>query len=467
MHPVDILHRLPPSTTLLFLPALLITADAHALPRQTKIVPYHELDVLPYPVPTAALFPRQQHNTICGYIAGDPDLPATCSAGSHCAVDVEHGAIGCCPDGGACTAGVYTGCVDGNSDPQTEINPYVFTCGGGESCFQNHFDGGYFQYGCGESTVTGQTVLGSASGKGVLSLTKLSVQMTEEPSTLSEPTTLGSGTRTSKETTETGSSTTETESTSTEESSTEQPSASQTEDADEADAQAPDSNNGDSRNIGAIVGGTIGGVAFVAALIVLGLYLWRRRKGNTRHGPGMNHDAKYIRSALCLTSSFLNTNPTSPMEDGRHPFAPLPSVQEVDESQLPQEMPRAAGAAGGANTSGDISSDSYRDEEYFNRSVSPYRSSSSTNGGRAVGGSGLNEQDHMPLTSDLGRGFSREEPMPVPVADEFMRRDLGQTGDGSGQEEYGYGQYPGPRRRDDGGALWQQNRRQTRNMMWM
>lgn len=297
MHPTDIFHRLPPSTTLFLLSTLFASTYSHALPRQTKTIPYHELDVLPFPIPTADLFPRQQpHNTICGYIGGDPDLPATCSSGSHCVVDVEHGAIGCCPNGGACTAGVYTGCVDGNSDPQTEVNPYVFSCGGGDVCYQNRFDGGYFQYGCGGSSGQAATVAATASGKDALSLTRLTVEMTAEPTTLSEPTTLGTRTSSesdssSTESTETES--TETKSTRTKESSTERPSATETDDA--ADAEAPGSNDNDSDNTGAIVGGTIGGIAFVAALLVLGLYLWRRKKGNTRQGPGVNQDTKYIR----------------------------------------------------------------------------------------------------------------------------------------------------------------------------
>lgn len=297
MHPTDIFHRLPPSTALLLFSNLFASTSAHALPRQTKTIAYRELDVLPFPIPTADLLPRQQaHNTICGYIGGDPDLPATCSSGSHCAVDVEHGAIGCCPDGGACTAGVYTGCVDGNSDPQTEINPYVFTCGGGDVCYQNKFDGGYFQYGCGKSSGVAATVAATASGKDPLSLTRLSVDMTAEPTTLSEPTTLGTRTTSESDSSSTESTeSTETESTRTEESTTGQPSATETDEADESDLQAPSSNDNDSENIGAIVGGTIGGVAFVAAGLVLGLFLWRRRKGNTRQGPGVNQDTKYIR----------------------------------------------------------------------------------------------------------------------------------------------------------------------------
>lgn len=47
---------------------------------------------------------------------------------------------------------------------------------------------------------------------------------------------------------------------------------------------------------GAIVGGTISGVAVLAGLLALGIYLWRRRAaGNTRSGPGLRPgDTQYV-----------------------------------------------------------------------------------------------------------------------------------------------------------------------------
>lgn len=242
------------------------------------------------------LIPRQL-NTICGYIGGDPDLPATCSAGSHCAVDVEHGAIGCCPDGGACTAGVYTGCVDGNSSPQTEVNPYVHTCGGGNVCYQNQFEGGFFQYGCGSSSEVAATVVATASGRDAIDLSSITVEMTASATLLSEPTTLGTGTRTGTrtETTsgETDSSTTESSSTTASDESSTSSEATATATNEEEDPDAPESDDDGGVNVGAIVGGSIGGVAFVALLVTLALYLLRRRRGNTRQGP-QNQGKQFI-----------------------------------------------------------------------------------------------------------------------------------------------------------------------------
>ncbi|RYO78418.1 hypothetical protein DL766_001430 [Monosporascus sp. MC13-8B] len=70
----DVFLRLPPSAAFLFLASILRTADCHALPRQTKTVEPHELNVVPWPpLPTdAPISPsellRRQENTICGYL---------------------------------------------------------------------------------------------------------------------------------------------------------------------------------------------------------------------------------------------------------------------------------------------------------------------------------------------------------------------------------------------------------------
>ncbi|KAJ9136511.1 hypothetical protein NKR23_g9895 [Pleurostoma richardsiae] len=154
----DIFLRLPSPTALLLLSTILDLTQARTLPLppQTRTVDHRQLDVIAWPpLPTSPpidlahlneLRRRQDTNTVCGFIGGDPGLPATCSAGSHCVLDTEHGAVGCCPNGQeTCTTGVFTGCVDFNSGPQTEINPYVFTCQGSDVCYRNVFDGGFFQ----------------------------------------------------------------------------------------------------------------------------------------------------------------------------------------------------------------------------------------------------------------------------------------------------------------------------------
>lgn len=319
---------LPSATSIFYLSAILDLVSAHVLPVQTKTVEFRVLNVEAWPLATPAPaigadLRRRQFNTVCGYIGGNPDLPATCSAGSHCAVDVEHGAIGCCPDGGACTAGVFTGCVDANSGPQTELNPYVYTCQGGNVCYRNSFEGGYFQYGCGSASDMGTSVRGTASGKEKIDITSFSAQLTATVVSLAEPTTLGtlavetsesesqSESATSSElsssvsglttsaSTWSRTSTTEIESTATESTASE--SASRTSVSSESSsstaiASAPDTEDDDNgkKNTGAIVGGTISGVAALVAAVTLGIWCWRRKKGNQRQGPGLQSNPQYI-----------------------------------------------------------------------------------------------------------------------------------------------------------------------------
>ncbi|KAK0663023.1 hypothetical protein QBC41DRAFT_259945 [Cercophora samala] len=334
----DFFDRLPPPTALLLLSSLLDLSNAHILqplPRRipdalpTTTLPYHPLSVVswplrPTPPPSRDLFAlrRRQDNTVCGYLGGDQNLAATCSAGSHCVLDTENNVVGCCPNGEAsCTAGVFTGCVDANSGPQTEVNPYVFTCGGSDVCYKNVFQGGASQYGCGSVSDLATIVLTSASGLTTqVTFPTVSLSLTQAVSTLSEPTTLGTVTNTASSSTETESasstgtesaSSTETESTSSSVSSststsvstsTSSPSSTQsstrtsstssptsTESTSPA-TDAPESSQAQTTNrTGLIVGATIGGLAVLIALVALLAFCLRRRQNhasNARSGPG-------------------------------------------------------------------------------------------------------------------------------------------------------------------------------------
>ncbi|RYP21655.1 hypothetical protein DL765_002116 [Monosporascus sp. GIB2] len=70
----DAFLRLPPSAAFLFVASILRIADGHVLPRQTKTIEPHELNVVAWPpLPTdAPISPfellRRQENTICGYL---------------------------------------------------------------------------------------------------------------------------------------------------------------------------------------------------------------------------------------------------------------------------------------------------------------------------------------------------------------------------------------------------------------
>ncbi|KAJ6447144.1 transmembrane alpha-helix domain-containing protein [Purpureocillium lavendulum] len=434
--------RLPPPSAVLALTvavALQLTS-AHVLPRETKSVHFRPLKVEPWPLaavahgaahPTAVPAPaptaapvelRDDHtlfNTVCGYIGGNPALPATCMAGSHCAVDVEHGAIGCCPNSGDCNSGIFTGCVDRNSGPQTADNPYVYTCAGKNVCYKNVFDGGYFQYGCGSASNLATSVAMSASGRSALRLSHMTVSLTATATARTTPTTIGSSSTSSdtKSDTEPG-------------STQASPSTSAT-----SDAAAP-AKEKSSPNTGAIVGGAVGGVAFLAALVALGFLLWRRRRGNTRRGPGPDQGTKYI----------------SPMAAAHRDFEALPSSHEASERDLPLQVPhRNVDGVSPESADGDVGTAYPHD--YLRDGVPPEGVMSSRGHDYGL------EQDRVPLTreiDDFSHGFNsaleniQEDDSPTQPNTDYMAS------------------YPGPRRtRGGGGILWQQNRRQARNPMWM
>lgn len=132
-------------------------------------------------------------------------------------------------------------------------------------------------------------------------------------------------------------------------------------------------------------------------------------------------------------------------------------MQEVDEAELRHAVPPAH------RLSGEISSDSNSNEggavPYQPAYPYGYGPGSMAGGVMAVGGEEEHmEPDRVPLTGeydDFTRGYNsgleeiREEDEAPPQ-----------------NNEYNMGAYPGPRG-DRGTALWQQNRRQSRNLSWM
>ncbi|KAK7417343.1 hypothetical protein QQX98_004620 [Neonectria punicea] len=491
MSPANRTVRLPSAASLLILSSIIRLTSAHpfAQPPQTRTVEHHELHVQPYPLAATAapgffdeLLGRRQLNTVCGYIGGDPALPATCSAGSHCVVDVDHGAVGCCPDGGACTQGVYTGCVDGNSGAQTEVNPYVFTCQGSDLCYKNSFEGGYSQYGCGSESGMATTVVGTASGKSAIELSSITAPITDTAESSSEPTTTratkdSSSSRTDSSKTATKISATKTDTTETDTSSTKisstkisstktsstdtttrdtstssnsetTSSASSSTETDESSstsseeassstsaAAAPDTDGDDngSNNTGAIIGGTISGVAALIALIILGVWLWRRKKAN--QGSGLNQKA--------IAGEHGNIQPLLPM-------------REVDESP---PVPPMAMARGGAITPVNEFEDERRAEPYQPNYPYGYGPGSAAGGVMSVGNNSHQmDLDEQPLTrddrefEDYAEGFHA----PLGAIEEESRPNTAAVSDPSDLSNASSA-YPGPRG-GGGGPLWQQNR---------
>ncbi|KAH7150499.1 hypothetical protein B0J13DRAFT_289759 [Dactylonectria estremocensis] len=491
MSPANRMGRLP-STAFVLLSNIVHFASAYpyALPQPTQTVDYHEINALPWPaLATEApggfdLLNRRDLNTVCGYIGGDPALPATCSAGSHCVIDADHGAIGCCPDSGSCTQGVYTACVDSNSGAQAEVNPYVFTCQGSDVCYKNNFEGGYSQYGCGTASNLATTVAVTASGQSTIRLTSLSVTGTQSASTVDSTRETSSRTRSEKSATETSTAETSTAETSTAETSTAETSTVETSTGTESNtetetsstestnastsdisstatdttktdansatssveatssstsaASAPDTDDDDngSQNTGAIIGGTISGVAALVALIFLGIWVWKRKKGDK--GSGQDQ------AALPGSESNGNIQPLLPMQEtyDYHPPAPMPV------------------ARGSTITPVNESDEAYRSDPWYQQNYAYGYPPGSAVGDVGPGGNSSYQmdQDEVPLTRDnrdtdeftqvynsaLGLNAIEEEQSRPPTAP-------------AGIADSPTISYPGPRG-GSGGPLWQQNR---------
>lgn len=183
----------------------------------------------------------------------------------------------------------------------------------------------------------------------------------------------------------------------------------------------------DGTNVGAIVGGSVGGVAAIALILTLAIWLWRRKQRNTREGPGLNQSTEYI----------------TPMTDNRQQFSQLPTTWEEPEPELMPHLPKAYGGIGSTAMAG--------------TSAQQYGSNSSgSSRGAAVGGSQPYEPDREPLTGELddfSRGFN------TALDDIDGNDDTHPNGQGMGTYT---------RSRGDGGRpLWQQNRRRSRNIMWI
>ncbi|KHN97013.1 uncharacterized protein MAM_05122 [Metarhizium album ARSEF 1941] len=286
------------------------------------------------------------------------------------------------------------------------------------------FEGGYFQYGCGSASGLATTVVRAASGREPLDLVTVSIKLTATVTPLSRPTTLASEpSRTSDSSTDLKSQV----------ASGEPSSPSETN-----GGAAPSSKGSSSKNTGAIIGGTIGGVAAFLALGALVLLLWRRKSSNVRRGPGYEKDTRYI----------------SPMAAAAHPeFEPLPSSHDASEARLD--------TAKSHTTPSQRISESVSPESSLrsNPPLQPYSHDAAPAAARRSGDATC-DSDRVPLTrelEDFSHGFNSALEGIETDSDVEANQNTMAT-------------YPGPRRaggRGGGGVLWQQNRRRSRNLAWM
>lgn len=165
---------------------------------------------------------------------------------------------------------------------------------------------------------------------------------------------------------------------------------------------------------------------------------------------------------------------SSPADDNNGgAFAPLPSVREVNDSQLPRGVPAAYGGAGDYMA---------RDSDDYNEpytSAAPYTSSSVAYSDHttAYGGGVPMEHDQQPLTREAddfsngannyhgGLGAIQEE---RELQEERAAQDDRESPIIPAIPGFSESQASYMPRRNGGGALWQQNRGpQTRNPMWL
>lgn len=467
--------------------------------------------------------------------------------------------VGCCPNGiDSCTDGVFTGCVDANSGPQTEANPYVYSCSGGAVCYKNIFDGGFSQFGCGTASDQATSVLASATGiTSLLSRPTITVSYTQRITTLSEPTTLGTITSPSASGTSSTSGTTiaNASPSSTEPAQAANPTATQS----TASGASPATQS--TYRTGAIVGGVVGGLAVLFAVVAFLWLLLRRRNANTREGPGLggvrgkhisspmgisggsgfaalaqeSHDAfdtgpvtsglsqkpppamamknetpSLVNPATAASHSMLPPIATQPPMPFQSEISPIAEDPELDQERSP--FAYSGRGNGGAISSASVSS--YRPSSSEGPSAAgasyhypgQYPAADAGNGAATgmdaaaaadgVGtGAGMGmmtmgrvgqerlESDQVPLTreiDDFSQGFSAalgrigeededqvayRDHEPGPAADSAV---AGGAVAGEAQAQ-GQGSETGSTRDSNGmmRPLWQQNRRQSRNLMWM
>ncbi|RWA13221.1 hypothetical protein EKO27_g1883 [Xylaria grammica] len=515
----NIFFRLPPATAVLLLSAVFDLTGGHALPRQTKVVAFRELDVIPFPpMPTGTLLSpfhlqlRQENTdrTACWI------QPTRWWAAAQTAAHVQ--------------LGFSQVASTGIAIHKPRLIPMC----------------GYFQYGCGTASELGTTVQTSAEGAtAALSIETLDVSLTEPPSTLATPTTIGSfastettslsqassqptsatpssitsspspslsspsssfsstvtNTAFTSSTSSRTSSRTSSHSTSsktrsktlssstrltTPTSSTDAPSSTT------AFAAPPGSGSAKETRTGVIIGGVVGGAAAAISLVALVFFCLRRRNRNHRTGPGPTPTAPPT------------TQYTSPMRSHGAAFAPLPSWHddEGDHSSTSHNNshPHPPQPYGPLEPMRPASSSNYRDNSNPHP-PDPYGPLESTLSAPAPANLGPIAHGYsQPLRYNPGyipnsmpqpkgsltpvveedQSLEREESQGREI-DDFSRAyssaGIGQHSDEDIEEDrtllraraHGAQEEDDSVSRRDGGhrPLWQQNRQQSRNLMWL
>ncbi|CEJ92232.1 hypothetical protein VHEMI07893 [[Torrubiella] hemipterigena] len=249
-------------------------------PGRTTAAPFlHERDDKQFPV------------GVCGWIGGRGDLQVTCKPHSSCVWQTNLGVIGCCTTIGT-DCGIYTSCVDKNAEKQTEDQKDVYTCTADDLCYRNSYPLGYYQWGCGrpKDATTVLTTINGYNGPATLQIALTGDPAPPTMSSEAEPPSPSVVTRTVTKSDET---------TASSESPTQSPTTTKPPTSDTSSSQtaalpvttltaAPEPEQSDNKKpVGAIAGGTVGGIAGVSLIgALLFLLLRSRRRKQHTETPG-------------------------------------------------------------------------------------------------------------------------------------------------------------------------------------
>lgn len=214
---------------------------------------------------------------VCGFANGNFSQQITCASSSSCVWDTARSFVGCCPPGNApCTTGVYTGCVDSMSGQQTVVDPAVTTwyafiladstsqiqakhrdSSGASICYVNIFPRGYDQYQCGSSNAatTVETTFFEQPSTIHLQIVTTSLHIPPASTIIGAPIITNSPQTTLSPT-----------------------------------------KHSSKPSIGIIIAGAIGGIAVITGLIILIMYLLRKRSVYHKGRPALNN-ARLARSS--------------------------------------------------------------------------------------------------------------------------------------------------------------------------
>lgn len=145
---------------------------------------------------------------------------------------------------------------------------------------------------------------------------------------------------------------------------------------------------------------------------------------------------------------------------GQHDFEALPASYEAAEQRAARQAPSSPNyMSDGVGPDGANDDGAAGRRDYLRDGPAP---PGVDMGGGVSDHEEAEENDRVPLTrelSDFSHGFN--------PAVQSMQEDGGEAAPPTTSSS-AEASYPGPRRnRNGGGILWQQNRRQTRNPMWM